>query len=81
MRNRIVATAADIDPGEKAVVASLEAGGIGGRLRDLGLTPGCLVECVGISPLGDPAAYRIRGAVIALRKRDAECISVTGEGV
>lgn len=44
------------------------------RLQDLGMVPGAFVECVGISPLGDPAAYRIRGAVIALRRRDAQAV-------
>ena len=40
------------------------------RLLDIGLIPGTPVVCVGRSPLGDPAAYRIRGAVFALRKTD-----------
>ena len=40
------------------------------RLRDIGLIPGTPVVCVGRSPLGDPAAYRIRGAVFAMRKTD-----------
>ena len=44
------------------------------RLQDMGLIQGTCVECVGISPLGDPAAYRIRGAVIALRRRDAQAV-------
>ena len=44
------------------------------RLQDLGMVPGAFVECVGISPLGDPAAYRVRGAVIALRRRDAQAV-------
>ena len=29
------------------------------------------VTCTAVSPAGDPAAYLIRGAVIALRGRDA----------
>ena len=41
------------------------------RLQDIGLISGTRVECVGVSPLGDPAAYLIRGAVVALRSRDA----------
>lgn len=47
-----------------------------GRLRDIGLTAGTAVTCLHISPAGDPAAYRIRGAVIALRKSDAQAVSV-----
>lgn len=41
------------------------------RLMDIGLIPGTRVTCVARSPAGDPAAYLIRGAVIALRGRDA----------
>ncbi|MCD8375689.1 MAG: ferrous iron transport protein A [Oscillospiraceae bacterium] len=41
------------------------------RLADLGLVPGTRVTCLYRSPAGDPAAYLIRGAVIALRRRDA----------
>lgn len=40
------------------------------RLREFGLTENTVVECVGKSPLGDPAAYRIRGVTVALRNRD-----------
>lgn len=41
------------------------------RLMELGLVEGTWVTCVGKSPAGDPVAYRIRGAVIALRGTDA----------
>ncbi|CDD30438.1 putative uncharacterized protein [Firmicutes bacterium CAG:94] len=46
------------------------------QLRDLGFVPGAQVECLGKSPLGDPAAYRVRGAVVALRRRDAQRIAL-----
>lgn len=49
---------------------------MGHRLMDLGLIPGTRVTCLGVSPAGDPAAYLIRGAVIALRRRDAGAVSV-----
>ena len=48
------------------------------RLMDIGLIPGTAVECVGESPLGDPRAYLIRGAVIAIRRTDGREISVFG---
>ena len=76
-----ITSAADLRPGEKAVVTSLASHSLAGRLRDLGLTEGCVLECVGVSPLGDPAAYRICGAIIALRKKDAVCISAAGDRV
>ncbi len=41
------------------------------RLLDLGLVPGTKVEVIRRSPLGDPIAFNIRGAVIAFRKEDA----------
>ena len=41
------------------------------RLFDLGFVRGTFVECVGKSPMGDPSAYLVRGAVIAIRASDA----------
>ena len=37
----------------------------------LALTHGARVRCLFAAPGGDPRAYRIRGAVIALRSEDA----------
>lgn len=37
------------------------------RLQDIGLVEGTRVKCLMKSPSGDPAAFLIRGAVIALR--------------
>lgn len=66
--------------GEDARVTELQAqNGMRRRLLDLGLTPGTRVECELISPSGDPAAYRIRGALIALRRRDAALVLTEGE--
>ena len=63
-----------LKPGEEAVVTSIS--GENRRLRDLGLIEGTKVKCVLKSPLGDPAAYKIRGAVIAIRREDAADIKV-----
>ena len=41
------------------------------RLLSLGFIPGSLVRPVLESPWGDPVAYEICGAVIALRRTDA----------
>lgn len=41
------------------------------RLADLGFVPGTRVACELVSPAGDPVAYRVRGTLIALRRRDA----------
>lgn len=66
-----------VRPGEKARVQALQtAGAMRRRLLDIGLVEGTEVECVGRSPGGDPAAYLIRGAVIAIRDADAAGILV-----
>ena len=64
-----------LNPGESAVITKIESP-IAQRLSELGLTVGCTVECVLRSPLSDPAAYRIRGAVIAIRGKDCKNIQV-----
>ena len=46
------------------------------RLLDLGLTPGENVIVTHAAPLGDPLIIRIRGASLALRKREAAWIWV-----
>lgn len=67
----------DILPGQRAVVKSLSGQcGIHRRLLDMGLTENCEVECIGQSPMGDPRAYLIRGAVIAIRSDDCKNIII-----
>lgn len=46
------------------------------RLFDLGLISDTEVEALRQSPSGDPVAYQIRGAVIALREEEAAHIFV-----
>ena len=74
--------AADLTAGETGTVAELDLPkeALVRRLRELGVTEGCDVTCVGISPLGDPIAYRVRGSVLAIRKTDAEGIWMAGGG-
>ena len=60
-----------------ATVVKLETEGeLRHRLMDIGLVEGTTVECVRKSPAGDPKAYLIRGAVIALRNEDAATVIV-----
>jgi DtxR family Mn-dependent transcriptional regulator len=68
-----------LEPGALARVVSLspEVRGVERRrLLDLGLIPGTEVEAVRRAPGNDPTAYRIRGAVIALRREQAARIRV-----
>ena len=57
----------EMKPGDRARIISMPDSR---RLSDLGLTKGAIVECVLKAPFGDPTAYRIRGAVIAIRSCD-----------
>ena len=62
----------DIDVGQSAVVVTiLSSGSIRRRFLDIGLVSGTRVTCLMKSPCGDPTAYLIRGAVIAIRRKDA----------
>ena len=70
----------EIKPGENATVVGVAVtDSLRRRLADLGLIPGTTVECVGVSTAVDPSAYIIRGAVIALRRRDCGGISIAGD--
>ncbi len=63
--------------GQKCLIDKVyENGNIKRRLLDIGLIENTHVECVGVSPLGDPKAFLIRDAVIALRKADCANISI-----
>lgn len=72
MENRCLSV---LNPGECGVVCRLSGeNGIKRRLQDLGLVEGTKVLCLQRSPLGDPTAFSVRGAVIALREEDASNI-------
>ncbi len=78
-------TLAMLREGEQARVCALtQQDTMRRRLQDIGLIEGTQVECVLKSPWGDPAAYRIRGALIALRGSDASGVLIRarerGEG-
>ena len=68
--------------GQKAKVKELTSdGATRRRMLDLGLVLDTVVEALLKSPAGDPVAYDIRGAVIALRSEEANQILVdTKEG-
>ena len=66
-----------ISVGERCVIKKLyENDDMFTRFIDIGIIPETRVECVGKSPSGDPKAYLIRGAVIAIRNKDCKCILV-----
>mgnify|MGYP004539085541 CR=1 FL=1 len=90
MKGKKLLCLSDIVPGEKAYVEKIGSetpdvsdsvvvdAAMRKRLMDIGLIKGTEVECVGESPLGDPRAYLIRDAVIAIRRTDGCGIYVSG---
>lgn len=70
----------EVPVGKRTRVRALHhAGGMRRRLQDLGLVAGTPVTCLQRAAAGDPTAYLIRGAVIALRQDDAKFIEVGGQ--
>jgi DtxR family Mn-dependent transcriptional regulator len=73
-------TLVHLEPGESAEVVRISPACRGAqrrRLLDLGVVPGTVVTAELEGALSDPVAYRIRGALIALRKNQAEWIYIT----
>ena len=74
-----VETLLDLRPGETGRVADISPACQGSqrrRLLDLGVVKGTEIEAELVSATGDPVAYRIRGALIALRREHAEWIRI-----
>lgn len=64
-------------PGQTAIIDWLSDNkSISKRLYDLGFAPGSTVTCVLRKCHGELSAYFVRGAVIALRREDAELVLV-----
>ena len=75
-------TLADVEPGDSATVAAISPlcrGPARRRLLDLGVVPGTVIHARMRSAGGDPVAYDIRGALIALRREQAVHIQVNGD--
>jgi DtxR family Mn-dependent transcriptional regulator len=71
-----------LKPGETGRVLALSPrlrGADRRRMMDLGILPGTTIDVEMTSPGGDPTAYKIRGALIALRTEQANLIQVEGE--
>jgi len=76
MHSRIIPLS-QLSLGSTARVESLcSEGRIRRRMLDLGLINGTQVKALQRSPSGDPVAYLIRGAVIALRSEETSKILV-----
>lgn len=77
MNHETFSPLSDLPEGTRARVHALHlSGGMRRRLQDLGLVAGTRVSCIQRAAAGDPTAYRIRGAIIALRSDDAAQIEI-----
>lgn len=75
-----IRTLDQMEPGEQALTDGLTCNGIlRRRLLDLGFVEGALIRCVGKSPQGDPKAYEVRGAVLAIRAKEGKMIRLKGD--
>lgn len=70
----------DLRPGQTGEVVQLSPrirGPERRRLMDLGFLPGTHISADMSAPGGQPVAYRVRGALIALRREQADLIKIT----
>ena len=68
-------TLSQLKKGETGKVGQIGVNGsMRRRLQDIGLVRGAAVKRIGSSPLGDPSAYLIKGALVAIRNKEADCI-------
>lgn len=67
----------DMKPGQSGTVCRVDLP-FETRLRyyELGLIPGTEIDCLFVSPLGDPTAFRVRDTVFAFRAADVAGVSV-----
>ena len=74
-----IATLVDLTPGDTGRVTGISPACQGSqrrRLLDLGVVRGTVIEAAFRSAAGDPIAYSIRGALIALRREQAAWIRI-----
>ena len=51
------------------------------RLLDLGIVPGAEITILMKSPLNDPVGYLVKDTIVALRKKQAECIIIENQKI
>ena len=67
----------DLPTGASAVISTMP-GNVPAltRLREMGVLPGTRLQLVRRAPLGDPIEISLRGALLSLRKSEADRIEV-----
>ena len=70
-------TAANIKFGEKVIIDDIDTSNPSHqRIIEIGFTPGQEIQLVNISAFDDPMAFSVRGTLIAMRRKEADCIIV-----
>jgi DtxR family Mn-dependent transcriptional regulator len=78
-----IGTLASLRPGERAIVHGLDdalQGFTRRRMLDLGLTAGAPIAAEFVGFFGDPIAFRVRSALVALRREQAEHVLIRTNG-
>jgi len=71
-------TAADLEYGEKVKISSIDTSNPSHqRILEIGFTPGQEIEIMSKTVFDDPIAFSVRGTLIAMRKKEADCIIVS----
>jgi ferrous iron transport protein A len=71
----------ELSPGQSGKVQRVEVtGSARGRLQEMGLIRGTVVQFVRCAPLGDPIEIRVRGYRLSLRRQEAESVIIEREG-
>lgn len=66
-----------LEDGNEASIAAVGGDGpFRRRLLELGLVPGTLVQRIGQAPFGDPLTFRVRRAVLCLRRSEAALVDL-----
>jgi len=71
-------TAAELNFGEIVKIDNIDTTHPSSRrILEVGFTPGQEIELINKSAFNDPLAFAVRGTLIAIRKKEADCIKVT----
>ncbi|GBD87764.1 ferrous iron transport protein A [bacterium BMS3Abin03] len=71
-------TAAELKSGEKVTINDIDSSNPSyRRILEIGFTPGEEIELIRKSAFNDPLEFAVRGTLIALRKKEADCIIVS----
>lgn len=66
-----------LEAGRHARVTAVRgSGALARRLMEMGVVPGAPVRVIKAAPLGDPLEVRVRGYHLALRRSEAQTVSV-----